>query len=331
MVLYVVVPTFVIFAGVNTMATMTNLAAMRRASEDRLLKQASLVALQIDGETRTAVVSAQRMAEAQMAGMFGDRQASIEYAHRVLESTPAITGAYFGYEPNADQKDQESLGNVPEEAMDNSGRFIPYWFVVPGKERTIELEPLVDMESSLYYQGAKEAFLQSKKPEPSITEPYVYQGKMIYEQVYPIVMDDRFVGVAGVDRALADVESPLRRIAEEEQVDLFLVSSRNKFIAATSDPVRESVSETQGLLKTHGVSTTKYGDLFAQLLSGRRKSDVVREEDPLDGEVCYYAVASIPTGGWSVILRASEAAITGPIWRQLVFRLAIGLARSGVS
>ena len=134
------------------------------------------------------------------------------------------------------------------------------------------------------------------------------------------------MGVAGVDRALADVESPLRRIAEEEQVDLFLVSSRNKFIAATTDPVLESMSETQGLLKTHEISATEYGDLFARLLSGRRKSDVVKEEDPLKGEVCYYAVASIPTGGWSVILRVSEAAITGPIWRQLAFRLAIGLA-----
>ena len=147
--------------------------------------------------------------------MFGDRDASIEYARRVLENTPTITGAYFGYEPNADQADQESLGKVRAEAMDDSGRFIPYWFVVPGRGRVIELEPLVDMESSLYYQGAKEAFLQSKKAAPTITEPYVYQGKMIYEQVYPIVIDGRFMGVAGVDRALADVELPLRAIAEE--------------------------------------------------------------------------------------------------------------------
>ncbi len=66
-----------------------------------------------------------------------------------------------------------------------------------------------------------------------ITEPYVYQGKMIVEQVYPIVIDGKFAGVAGVDSALKDVEQELRRLAEDENVDLFLISSRGKFIAAT--------------------------------------------------------------------------------------------------
>ena len=325
MILYVILPAMLVFGLVIGMLARSNLDQLRRVSEDRLFQKTSFIALEIAGETRTAVVSAQRMAEAQVAGMFGDRDTSIEYARRVLESTPTITGAYFGYEPNADQTDQESLGKVRAEAMDDSGRFIPYWFVMPGRGRTIELEALVDMESSLYYQGAKEAFLQSKKAAPTITEPYVYQGKMIYEQVYPIVIDGRFMGVAGVDRALADVELPLRAIAEDEEIDLFLISSRNKIIAATTDPVRESAADTEGLLKTKEVGVTEYGDLFNSLLRGRGTTPVLRSTDPVDGAVYYYAVASIPTGDWSLVLRASEASISGPIWQQILVRMAIGM------
>ena len=55
-----------------------------------------------------------------------------------------------------------------------------------------------------------------------------------------------------------------------------------------------------------------------------KRPPVLKDEDPADGEVCYYAVASIPTGNWSLILRVSEASIMGPIWQQLVQRVAIG-------
>ena len=272
MILYVILPTLLVFGFVISMSTSSTLDHMRQASEDRLAQHAALIALEIDSETRTAVESAQRMAEAQVAGMFGDREASIEYARLVLENTPTITGAYFGYEPNADEKDAQSVGKIPAEAMDESGRFIPYWFVASERGRAIELEPLVDMETSLYYDGAKQDFLRSRKAAPKITEPYVYQGKMIYEQVYPIVIDGRFCGVAGVDRALADVESPLRAVAEKEQIDLFLVSSNNKFIAATTDPARESIEEIAGLLKTQEVDATEYGDLFERLRREREKT-----------------------------------------------------------
>jgi methyl-accepting chemotaxis protein len=325
MILYVILPTLLVFALLISMSMRSALHHLEQAGEDGLEQQAESIALKIEGETRSAVISAERMAEAQIAGMFADREASIEYARLVLEGTPAITGAYFGYEPNADVKDEESLGKIPAEAMDELGRFIPYWFVAPGRGRPIELEPLVDMESSLYYDGAKRDFLETKKAVPTITEPYVYQGKMIYEQVYPIVIDGKFMGVAGVDRALADVEAPLRAIAEDEQIDLFLISSRDKFIAATTDPVRESADDTEGLLKTQGVNATEYGDLFATLLRERAKTPVLKAEDPTDGKTYYYAVASIPTGDWSLILRTSEASITGPIWEQLVQRVGIAL------
>ena len=59
-----------------------------------------------------------------------------------------------------------------------------------------------------------------------VTEPYVYEGKMIVEQTYPIVKDGRFVGVAGVDRALSDIARFLDNIKQTRHADVFLISSR---------------------------------------------------------------------------------------------------------
>ncbi len=325
MILYVIVPVLILFTLLVSMTTRSAMDQLEKAAEVRLEQHARSIALDIESETRVAVVSAQRLAEAQVAGMFGDREASIEFARLVVEDTPTITGAYFGYEPDADGKDKESVGAIRAESLGTSGRFIPYWFVVPGRGRVIDLEPLVDMESSLYYAGARQQFLETRKAAPTITEPYVYQGKMIYEQVYPIVMDGKFMGVAGVDRALADVEAPLRALAEDPALDLFLVSSRNKFIAATTDPLRDSIDNTAGLLKTMSVEETPYAELFATLHGLRSKTPVLKTEDPVDGETYYYAVAHIPVGNWSLVLRTSEASIAGPIRHQFVIRVAFAV------
>ncbi len=308
--------------------------AMRRqfeilstASVEQLQSQASLAALDIEVQNNSAVLSVQRMAEAQVAGMFGDRQASLNYARLVLENSPGITAAYFGYEPNADGNDAEISDSLPAKATSEAGRFIPYWFRAPTKGNAIELEPLVDMESSLYYQGARDAFVQTKKASPMVTEPYVYQGKMIVEQTYPIVIDGKFMGVAGVDRALTELAAELRQLSEQQQVDLFLVSSRGKFIAATTDPRDDNTTVDTGL-KTKEVSKTDYRDLFQPWLE--RVPDTIPEtqQDPTDKEMYYFAVARIPTGGWTLILRQSGEATLAPVWAEL--RTRIGLAAGGM-
>jgi methyl-accepting chemotaxis protein len=329
MLLFVVLPTILVFGLVITLASRAAFRNLRQAAEQQLQLQAKLVAHQIEDLNDGAVISAQRMAEAQVAGMFGDRQTSLEYARAVLEGYDGITGAYFCYEPNADGKDKESLNSLPAESMDPDGRFSPYWFVAEAEGRTIELEPTVNMESSLYYQGVKDAFNKTKKPTFMVTEPYVYQGKMITEQVYPIVIDGEFKGVAGVDFALADIEAQLRRIAEEEGVELFLVSSRGNFIAATTDPEQADSDASADVMRTRNVTEFEAADLFQKLTLQRRNLEPVLDVSPRDGQMYYYAAAHIRTGDWTVVARKSESEILAPIRRQIRTRLVVALC--GVS
>ena len=116
--------------------------------------------------------------------------------------------------------------------MDENGRFLPYWYR-DHHENRLKLEPLVDMETSLYYHGCKELFINSGIPQAMMTEPYMYEGKMIVEQTFPIIMDGKFKGIAGVDRALSDIVDLLQEIKEREKVDVLLVSKQGKFVAST--------------------------------------------------------------------------------------------------
>ena len=153
----------------------------------------------IDSDNANSSIIPQVMALVQEQGMFGDRVSSSAFARKVLEEFPSLTGAYFGYEPDADgydaayaQATDDELGSeitewrrqlwgadqplaTDEEIRDfrstlstnanTMGRFIPYWHWNPDDLSQIAITPLVDMEKSLYYQGNKNKFNDASELE----------------------------------------------------------------------------------------------------------------------------------------------------------------------
>jgi signal transduction histidine kinase/DNA-binding response OmpR family regulator len=300
--------------------------SLRSLNEHEMRVLADRVAAEIDQGNTSAVLAAQVMAIAQQEGLFGQRDASIEYARSVLGAFPDFTGAYFGYEPNADGQDAEAAGRRADpnaaRALSDDGRFIPYWFRAHENNESLLLEPLVDMETSLYYQGCKDLYLKAGSPRPMITEPYVYEGKMIVEQTFPIVIDGEFKGVAGVDRALSDIVHFLDEIRLRDGVDLFLVSRAGRFVAATTErdmngPVAEQ------MLGTRSIQDTPYRVLFQAFYADRHERHFELSADPVDGKRYYYASAPVPTGEWMVVVRKSEADVIAPIQARVVAIIAI--------
>jgi methyl-accepting chemotaxis protein len=317
-------PTLILLAAVITINTRRTFRSAIEALENQIQAEVALAAAEIEDGNSNATIAAQHMAEAQVAGMFGDRTTSLAFARAVLADSPAYTGAYFGYEPDADGQDAAQLAgdDIPREAMGGTGRFIPYWFVDSKNGGSIELTPLVDMETSLYYDGVKDAFASTGKAAPMVTEPYVYEGKMIVEQTYPLVIDGKFVGVAGVDRALTDLDQTLKRLAQRVDAEAFLISGRGSFIAATTDR-----GETDDDLKTRRVADTAYASLFGEFLRDTTRDVSVAEgEDPSTEEHHYYAVARIPTGGWTLVLSRSEADVLAPIKAAIAKNLILAIA-----
>ena len=317
--LFGVIPTVVILYGIIVYTAFSMSATARQEAERLVQNLAEKVAKEIERGNLHAVTTAQIMAYAQeSAGLFGKRTASVEFARRVLKDSPEFTGAYFGYEPDADQTDSAYLqtgeaGKIPK-ALNDRGRFIPYWFRDHKDDSRILLTPLVDMETSLYYNGAKVRFLEAGKAMPMVTEPYVYEGKMIVEQTFPIVIDGEFKGIAGVDRSLSEITSFIEQIEARDAVDIFLISRLGRFIAITTPEQKQLI--------TRKVKESAYSSLFAAFLQNRTSAYQLAE-DPIDHSNYYYASASVPTGDWLVVLRKPETSITTPIRSNLVNNIII--------
>jgi len=282
----------------------------------------------IEGSNQFAVGLAETMAQAQTNGLFGNRLSSSQFAKDVLTSHPTLTGAYFGYEQNADQSDQLFLastnGQSISQGLDQSGRFLPYWFRETNQQNTVTLTPLINMESSLYYQGVKERFDKDKTTQYLVTEPYEYEGKLIVEQVFPIVVDGEFKGVAGVDRALTDLVNLLKIESQNYAVDVFLISDQGRFISST-------IKQNTNLL-TLSVEQTPYNDLFASPVLNRNADWFKKAIDPFEQKEYFYTASNVKTGNWLVIVRKSKDLVTGIIWQTAAFLLGlslIGLVISG--
>jgi len=128
----------------------------------------------------------------------------------MIEHNPNFLAIYVAFEPNAfDGKDAEFV-NQP--GHDATGRFIPYW--TRDERGQGFLEPLTDYEiagAGDYYQ------LPKKFRKEQIINPYSYlvrgQSTLIISLVVPILTEERhFLGIAGIDLALSDLQQQMSGI-----------------------------------------------------------------------------------------------------------------------
>jgi methyl-accepting chemotaxis protein len=312
-----ILPTAAVLAGVIVVGAYNRYQSLREGAEASLKSLAIQTSLNVDRGADDAVELAKDVAISQSAGMFGMRRLTTEVLRQLTEANPWALAVYVGYEPDADGKDDESLrGDLDRRTMDESGRFIPYWFRDPTKGGAIELKPLVDMDTSLYYDGVRRAFKANGTPAPMVTEPYFYDGDLIVEQSYPIVIDGKFVGIGAVDRSLASIRADALRFAEQHDVTVYIVSGRGRFVASS---LPGDVPGGSNPLQTLEVAETDFAEIVGPLLRLETTAQLTQGLDPLTGEDTYFASAGVATGGWMVILTKPVSAVVGPIVRETIW------------
>lgn len=357
--LYLVLPVIVILGTLATINFKRIESEMQH--KDMLVIQQELqkAALQIEKGNAESVAVARSMALAQQNGLFGKRRETITYLREILEEFPEFIGASCGYEPNADGRDAEYLAavNDGENHLGEDGRFLPYWFRDPQKNGVITLEPLVAMETSLYYDGVRRKFLSGNPELFIVTEPYVYnQANLIVEQISPIIIDGRFMGATGVDRGLDFLHEFIDELRPFESAAFFLISSRGRIVATTygkdlrTAPIEHlfikeaadgpgaivtdifTFDEESGMLQFEADRaqsllgddvSDRYRDLFQRFALTRDDTDVMLVDDPLKGEPVFIASAYIPTGGWRLIMTVTRAEIMAPASEAKILTVAM--------
>ena len=323
MLLLGILPVAVIFAVVHITNSQSIETVLLEFAEEILHERAGVVATEIDRGTLEAVTAARTMATAAEHGLFGRREESMALARSVLEGNPQFTAAYFGYEPNADGQDAEAGDKLPAEALGEGGRFLPYYFRDQIQESQIKLSPLVLLDG-LYYAGCRERANQPTVTNKAmVTEPYEYEGKLMVEQTYPIMIDGAFAGIAGVDRALNKLTKDLETIKARQQeagwnLDIILVSRKGKIIASTVAAME---------LSSKPVADTPYAEILTHFHDSNTgatiTTDLLSAADPFSDETCFYVAADVPTGSWTVVMELPKQDVVRRIQGPLLFTLLV--------
>jgi len=301
--LYLVLPAFLVLAATFSIWAYRSLQASSQAATFALQQQAYRVAGALEQHNLQALNTARTMALAQENGLFGQRLPSSRYARAVLAEHPHFLAAYFAYEPDADGQDQVALSVTEpdvQQGLDAEGRFLPYWHRSQEQPEHLALEPVKDMATSEYYQGPRRKVRAQASERGTVTDPYAYYGVQMVEFTYPIVLADRFQGIAGVDMGLVDIERMLYRLAPD--TDLLLLSASGRVIASTRFPE----------VRTLPAAQTAYHDVLQALQAA--PTEVLMA--PLAGRSAFYTRVEMPHSGWQLIASRDRAAVLQPVYRD---------------
>ena len=195
------------------------------AAKDMLLEKARAIGFHIEVELEVALDAARTLAEV-FSGI-KDPQVNLEIDRNqlngilrsVLERNKSFLGTYTLWEPNA----LDGLDNlhIREEGHDQAGRFIPYWS--RNEQGEIQLETLVDYENQEkdengIRKGEYYLLPREQKKECAIDPyPYPVQGQIVWmtSLVVPIMVNDTFYGIAGIDMRLDFIQALIERTNKE--------------------------------------------------------------------------------------------------------------------
>lgn len=130
-----------------------------------------------------------------MSGASMNREQVIEMTREMLEKNPEFYGTYVAWEPNAfDNVDWAYSGT---KYHSKTGRFAIYWTRNDKGEYVVE--PLVDMdEADAYYYNLPKRTVKKQWLEP-YWDASAGGRVMMTSLVVPILVDNNFVGIVGVD------------------------------------------------------------------------------------------------------------------------------------
>ncbi|MGE5477746.1 MAG: methyl-accepting chemotaxis protein [Bacteroidales bacterium] len=230
-----------------------------RQGREMGLRYAAEMEAHLEGSLRVARGLAQNMAALKASGIT-DRAALDRMLKDSLATNPSLFGAWAGFEPNAlDGRDAEFAGKPGSDA---TGRFLSYWSR-GGKDGAIGQDVLVDYEDATngaYYQ------LPKRSGHEAITEPYAYpvNGKnvLMASIAVPIVVDGKFVGVAGVDLGLDQLWEVLKQNRPYGTGSMYLVSNQGNWAAfANAEQLAKPIVDSNAELQ-NGLPVIRAGQEF---------------------------------------------------------------------
>lgn len=150
-----------------------------------------------------------------------------ETLKEILERNKFLIGTWTGWEPNA--WDGHDSTYVDQRGHDKTGRFVPYYNWEKGQS---SLTPLIGYANP----GEGDYYLVPKaRLKETMIEPYLYpidgQQVLITSASVPVIINGKFVGVAGIDLPLKDVQKKANTIKPFETSEAFVLTSQGNYVS----------------------------------------------------------------------------------------------------
>jgi methyl-accepting chemotaxis protein len=212
-------------AVITAQATSMQQDVSMQYAEQLAKNHASQTASRVNNALDAARVLAQTLRGMKVSG-FADRAVADALIKGTLEGNPEFLAVWTCWEPYAfDNKDSQYAGKPMHDA---TGRYIPYWNRGSG---SAAVEPLTDYEKP----GPGDYYLLAKHSgDETLIEPYIYKvnGKdvLMTSVAVPILVDGKFLGVAGVDIPLSSFQSDISKIKLFDNGFASLISNTGLFV-----------------------------------------------------------------------------------------------------
>ncbi|TQD26770.1 HAMP domain-containing protein [Methanolobus vulcani] len=181
-------------------------------------QMASNYANQFDSDMQAHMSVSRTMASFMTGYEAGDTSQVLMMLEGIMYEYPDVNGVYLAYEP--DGFDGMDTVHIGESGHDSTGRFSPFWYREDG-------DIYLDDEVYEYEQDVAEDYYLIPKETlaDSVIEPYLEDGSIMISYVSPIIKDDTFAGIAGVDVILANIDEEISSISIFDTGYAFVVSN----------------------------------------------------------------------------------------------------------
>ncbi|WP_166268586.1 methyl-accepting chemotaxis protein [Marinobacter caseinilyticus] len=220
----------------------------------------------------------------------------------VLAEQQALSSLYAQFEPDAyDGQDRYFTGGVEDHSSDE-GTLEIYYYRAPSGEvvfnRTEDpAQKYLDTRNEFGIREAEWYLCSMDSKTPCIMEPYEYEIEEGYRElmtslVMPILDDQSFAGVVGVDINLSTFQKIIKSVSDE------LYDGQSRITLLSQDGLIAGSSHyTEALGRPLSEAVPEYADVFAELHRGTRTFDT--------GEtlaVSYPIEIDLPGAEWSLLI-----------------------------
>ncbi len=218
-----------------------------------------------------------------------DTSEVLDMLERSMLNNPDIYGSFVIYEPNGfSGNDADYIG---EAGHDSTGRFSPYWHRKDG---------VPVLSEDVYEYGEDLAYDYYATPRntlaDAVLEPYTEDDALMISYVSPILKDEKFVGIAGIDVILNYIDSEMDKVHIFDTGYAFVTSNTGVFL---SHPVNK---EWIGIKNLQGLGVPQMEQMAKDISVG--KGGNIQLIDPATGKDTVMFYEPIDTADFALVLAA---------------------------